>query len=330
MKKKFLFTFLLMIFCFPLIYFHHPSEAEAASTVPVYRLYMPTNGEHLYTTDAHEKDVLYSQHKWGYEGIAWYTSTTGTPVYRLYNPGLRNHLYTTDRNEVETLCRYHGWQKDNGGNPVFYSSGSVPIYRVYNRKLSGMHHLTTDVNEYNTLPRHGWTQEGVKLYGIQKGNPIQTEYVPSEMAKMSYKKLIQSKSKVYGYYLHDLNSDGISELILKLGTCEADFRGEVYSYNKNTKQSFYAGAISMSHQTLYYPSNRNLYTSGNLWSQFFQTGGLQLNNISFNGSTVSESVIEGFRLIINLPNSEFHKLRTRYQGREVPFYRANDLRVLNY
>ena len=84
------------------------TKAQAATkSIPIYRLYNPTNGEHLYTTDENEKNVLFGQHGWGYEGIAWYAPSTGTPVYRLYNPGLANHLYTTDTNEVDEIGRAH-------------------------------------------------------------------------------------------------------------------------------------------------------------------------------------------------------------------------------
>ena len=153
-------------------------QAKAAdTTVPIYRLYNPDNGEHLYTTDANETRVLYHEHNWGYEGIAWYAPNgTGTPVYRLYNPVLCNHLYTTDTNEVRVLTTTTEWVSDNNGQPVFYSDGSIPVYRVYNRELQGMHHLTTDKNEYDTLPIHGWTQEGVSLYARTIGSPIITRY----------------------------------------------------------------------------------------------------------------------------------------------------------
>ena len=153
-------------------------QAKAAdATVPIYRLYNPDNGEHLYTTDANETRVLYYEHNWGYEGIAWYAPNgTGTPVYRLYNPVLYNHLYTTDTNEVAVLTTTTEWVSDNNGQPVFYSDGSIPVYRVYNRELQGMHHLTTDKNEYDTLPIHGWTQEGEALYARAIGSPIITRY----------------------------------------------------------------------------------------------------------------------------------------------------------
>ncbi|WP_394405098.1 hypothetical protein [Streptococcus sp. 20-1249] len=151
---------------------------EVQANTTIYRLYNNRNGEHLYTADANEKEVLFRQHGWGYEGESWYAPDAGqgSPVYHLYNPGLQNHLYTTDTNEVNVLTSKHGWKKDNGGRPVFYSGGDAAIYRVYNKGLRGLHHLTTDTNEYNVLPQHGWKQEGVKLNAIQVGVPIRTQY----------------------------------------------------------------------------------------------------------------------------------------------------------
>lgn len=152
-------------------------DAQASSgSVAVYRLYSKSTGEHLYTTDVNEKNTLYQEYEWGYEGVAWYAPTSGTAVYRLYQPGLRNHLYTTDKNEVKVLTSKYGWKKDNGGNPLFYSGGSQNIYRVYNKAANGMHHLTTDKVEYNALPKSGWKQEGAKLKCVKVGSPITTQY----------------------------------------------------------------------------------------------------------------------------------------------------------
>ena len=113
-----------------------PQVKAEENMVAIYRLYNPDNGEHLYTTDTNETSVLYHDYNWGYEGVAWYApERSATPVYRLYNPVLCNHLYTTDLNEVNVLTTTTEWVKDNNGQPVFYSDGTIPIYRVYNREL---------------------------------------------------------------------------------------------------------------------------------------------------------------------------------------------------
>lgn len=152
------------------------SGPVALAETPIYRLYNRHNHEHLYTTDENEKNVLYQEHNWGYEGIGWYAPDNGIPVYRLYNAGLQNHLYTSDSNEIQVLTQQHGWVQDNNGQPVFYSGGPVSIYRVYNQPLRGLHHWTTDLNEYQTLPAHGWQQEGIKFHAQRIGEPIQTQY----------------------------------------------------------------------------------------------------------------------------------------------------------
>lgn len=123
-----------------------------------------------------ERNELYQKYEWGYEGVAWYAPTSGTAVYRLYQPGLKNHLYITDKNEVKVLTAKYGWKPDNGGNALFFSGGSQNLYRVYNKAANGMHHLTTDKVEYNTLPKHGWKQEGAKLKYVKVGSPITTQY----------------------------------------------------------------------------------------------------------------------------------------------------------
>lgn len=167
-KLSYKLSLFLFIFICPLFI---KTEVYAATTdIPIYRLYLPDNGEHLMTSDYNEVRTLVLNHGWTFEGIGWHAPSTGTPVYRLYNSGLGNHLYTTDTNEVKVLTTYHGWTLDNNGKPLFYSGGSVNIYRLYNINLNGMHLLTTDNNEYNTLPQHGWTKEGIKLQATKLGN----------------------------------------------------------------------------------------------------------------------------------------------------------------
>lgn len=178
MKKIKAAMVLTLLVALTLIFFP-ATETQAEETgIPVYRLYNPNNGEHLYTTDKFEKDMLYDRDGWGYEGIAWYSAdeTSGIPVYRLYNDQLMNHLYTTDLNEIKVLTTQHGWVMDNNSNPLFYSGGDVSIYRIYNEELQGMHHLTTDFNEYSVLPQFGWAQEGISLKADRIGNPITTKY----------------------------------------------------------------------------------------------------------------------------------------------------------
>lgn len=299
-------------------------QAQASSSqVPIYRLYFPGNGEHLYTTDVNEKNTLYNNHGWGYEGIAWYASSSGTPVYRLYHPGLGNHLYTTDTNEVKVLTSKHGWKKDNNGKPLFYSSGSVPIYRVYNKNQSGMHHLTTDVNEYNTLPKHGWKQEGVKIYAKKIGSPITTTYSTKTNlanAKKAYKKIVKQNQKAkngsyQSYYLHDLNSDGIPELLMKIGTCEADYYDVAYTYDKTKQKAVKAGEFMISHTTLYYGNSSN--SSGPVRADMFTYGWYVQSKLTLSGTTLKQTkLIDKKDVHPNSIPSHYGKL-TKYSTKDL-------------
>lgn len=134
---------------------------SGTGSVKVYRVYNRRTGEHLYTTDKNEVNVL-TKGDWNDEGIGWTTSNAGTPVYRLYSPVTGFHLYTTDTNEVNTLSRSGAWSVDNDGKALFYSSGSKSIYRLYNNQLR-QHLLTTDEHEYSILSKDSWTPEGVAL-----------------------------------------------------------------------------------------------------------------------------------------------------------------------
>lgn len=303
-------------------------QAQSGS-VAVYRLYYPGNGEHLYTTDVNEKNTLYNNYGWGYEGIAWYASTSGTPVYRLYQPGLGNHLYTMDANEVKTLTSKYGWKKDNGGKALFYSSGSVPIYRVYNKNQSGMHHLTTDYNEYTTLPKYGWTKEGVKIYASQIGSPITTTYSAKtnlSRAKSAYKTIVnQNKTTNVGgtavyqsYYLHDLNSDGIPELLLKLGVGAANSHGVAYTYDTSKNKAVNIGTFMTSHTHLYYGNSSR--SSGSIRIDFFHQGNYVQYKLSMSGQSLSQTPVLSY-------TNYYSTLPSNYG--ELTEYSTNNLTPLN-
>ncbi len=154
----------------------YKDEGDSTGQQVIYRLYLPSNGEHLMTPDANEVKVLTSEHEWVFEGIAWYApATSETPVYRLYNPGLQNHLYTSDLHEIDVLTNTAGWVYDNDEKPLFYSGGEVSIYRLYNFGLMGMHLLTTDSHEYDVIPEYGWEQEGIVIYAEAAGKQMTLE-----------------------------------------------------------------------------------------------------------------------------------------------------------
>lgn len=81
--------------------------------VVMYRLYSPA-GEHFYTSDVNERNVLILA-GWENEGVGWIApEKSNTPVYRLYNKNAPSgdHHYTTDKTERSHLIQI-GW-KDEG------------------------------------------------------------------------------------------------------------------------------------------------------------------------------------------------------------------------
>lgn len=141
-------------------------DTISEASVPMYRLYNPWTGEHLFTEDAAEVNSLLPL-GWQDEGTGWKSATTSsTPVYRLYNPYNGEHLYTTDAAEYASL-QETGW---SGEGVKAYSDGAegVAVYRLYNPYVTvGTHLYTTDASEYASLETLGWRGEGVALYGVR-------------------------------------------------------------------------------------------------------------------------------------------------------------------
>ena len=139
-------------------------SSVVTGTEPVYRLYNPNNGDHVYTTEKAEVNNLESL-GWNYEGEEWDAPrTSSSPVYRLYNPNSGEHHYTTskaERNHLDAVgWNYEGiaWYSDTGK--------SVKVYRIYNPNAYAFNHFyTTSASEKNRLVKLGWNYEGIAWYG---------------------------------------------------------------------------------------------------------------------------------------------------------------------
>lgn len=133
---------------------------SAAAVATLWRLYNSYTGQHLYTIDDGERNLLV-YYGWKYEGVAWDAPTSGSaPVYRLYNQYNGDHHYTMDANEYGSL-KTAGWSQEG---IAFYSeeSGSgVPLYRLFNPyETVGTHHYTLDQKERDAMVASGWRNEG--------------------------------------------------------------------------------------------------------------------------------------------------------------------------
>lgn len=136
---------------------------STAGTEYIYRVYNPNSGEHFYTKNANEKNMLVSL-GWRYEGVAWSALTEGgKPVYRLYNPNTGDHHYTLSAGERDAIVKV-GW-RDEGIAWYAEDTSDIPVYRLYNPNArTGIHHYTTSGGERGALIRIGWRDEGIGWY----------------------------------------------------------------------------------------------------------------------------------------------------------------------
>ena len=141
----------------------NPSDSSAS--VLMQRLYNPHSGEHFYTANEAERDMLVNA-GWTYEGSGWTApQRSNTPVYRLYNANAGDHHYTTSAVERDSLLAA-GWADEGIG---WYSDDQqrVPLYRQYNpNATAGSHNYTTSIEEHWQLVGLGWQDEGISWYGM--------------------------------------------------------------------------------------------------------------------------------------------------------------------
>lgn len=143
------------------------SQAFAAQSETMHRLYNPNSGEHFYTSSEVEKNDLVGR-GWQYENEGWKAPTSGDAVYRLYNPIAGEHHYTLSAPERDMLVGA-GWNDEGTG---WYSDPAqgVPLYRVYNpNEYANNHHYTTSTVERDHLLGLGWRDEGISWYGVNPG-----------------------------------------------------------------------------------------------------------------------------------------------------------------
>ncbi|WP_240541928.1 hypothetical protein [Bifidobacterium simiarum] len=145
------------------------AAADTGGSRNMYRLYNRNSGEHFYTANAAERNMLIHA-GWRYEGIGWVApARSSRPVYRLYNRHAGDHHYTMNGAEKNMLVRV-GWKYEGIG---WYSSDtnrSYPLYRQYNpHARRGTHNYTLNGNERNMLVRAGWRDEGLAWYAVGPG-----------------------------------------------------------------------------------------------------------------------------------------------------------------
>ena len=104
--------------------FKTAATREGQTAVAFYRLFIKTIGQHFWTTDANEYNVLRAQTQFfADDGVDSYIflrpGVIGTiPLYRLVLANTALHVWTTDANEFNYL-RNNGWVAEGEpGNPI--------------------------------------------------------------------------------------------------------------------------------------------------------------------------------------------------------------------
>lgn len=88
---------------------------DGMGTIPVWRLYNPYNGDHLYTMD-YAKAKNLENNGWNAESVPFFAKKNGIAIYRLYNKNDGQHHFTSSEAEYNKLIK-EGW---NGEGVGFY------------------------------------------------------------------------------------------------------------------------------------------------------------------------------------------------------------------
>ncbi|HZM63968.1 MAG TPA: hypothetical protein VFB59_02435, partial [Candidatus Saccharimonadales bacterium] len=99
----------------------------------------------------------------------WFGPTSGNAIgqyaYRLYNSGRRDHNFTAIENQRAGI-KGLGFRDDGIGFKVGKTQGEgmIPIYRMYNGKLTDYWMVPDGMNRYWAIVHGGYKDEGVAFY----------------------------------------------------------------------------------------------------------------------------------------------------------------------
>ena len=167
----------------------YADPAGSNAGYPVYRLYSPTLGKHVWVGSIAEVQQLgrsgYVSEGSPFSSISSMRQETPTSagkllVYRFYIAQTHSHFWTTDIYERDSMIgtgyTYEGVAWNSSAD-----SSDAPVYRLYAPSIN-QHLYTTDANEKNILAGSGrWTYEGISEYVSKtaNGQPVYRLYAPS-------------------------------------------------------------------------------------------------------------------------------------------------------
>ena len=140
------------------------TTASYPTTVPVYRLFNTVTGQHFYTANKQERDLILEKNAadgWTDEGIAFKTAQkTSIPVYRVFDMVNGNHIFTTDA-AARDLYIANGY-RDEG--IAWYAPATVgrKVYKLTDAKSNKVTY-TTSKAEADSLVDLGFTCEDAEF-----------------------------------------------------------------------------------------------------------------------------------------------------------------------
>ncbi|MBP3260758.1 hypothetical protein [Pseudobutyrivibrio sp.] len=128
------------------------STISYPKTVPVYRLFNANSGQHFYTANKEEHDILVTK-GWNDEGIAWQVRAAASiPVYRLFDKSKTgSHLFTSDAATRDSYIA-KGWADEGIAWYAEAANGRV----VYKFTKDAYELLTTSAAEKDVLAAAGF------------------------------------------------------------------------------------------------------------------------------------------------------------------------------
>lgn len=152
----------------------HTPSISSPSPIPIYRLFQPETGSHLFSSNLAELDYLTQRSELPFinEGIA-YTVDYGADieVHRFYNKLSGRHLYSASDFETQLLLddQHSNYLHEGVAFKVFDSSINdsvrTPVYRFYD-SIHNVHYFTANQYEFDlwTSSNTLWINEGVAWY----------------------------------------------------------------------------------------------------------------------------------------------------------------------
>lgn len=144
-------------------------------------------------------------------------------------------------------------QKSDGKNMkkvlYYYGKKNYKKAKKYNKKISKTAHEAC-VSKMTKNMKKAYLKI-VKRY--RTDNLADTDY-------------LSNKKYLWGYYLSDIDNDKKADLLLKIGTCEADVRLHVYRYRKGKAEK--VGSVEAFHTYYYaYPNHSGILGYGGMMGE---------------------------------------------------------------